>query len=105
MTSAAFALREGRRVEISPVTCIRWLCFHAGEVRNPLVYEMMPHRMLPPGVDVAYFNYTTFENSMPPNFYDMVAGAPAAGGVAPPVRDEPFFALNRAGHFVPITNR
>ena len=104
MSATAFALRDGRRVAISPIDCIRWVRFHFGEPRDPLAYETIPHRVLPPGVDVAYFNKRYFLDSLPPNFYDTVAGAPAVGGVAPPVRDEPFFALSHDGLFVTITN-
>jgi hypothetical protein len=106
MSAAAFALREGRRVEISPMRCLRWVAVFTGEELEPLAYETIPHRVLPPGVDVAYFNVNYFNMAMPPGFFETVAGSvPEAQGVEPPVRDEPFFALNRAGHFVPITNR
>jgi hypothetical protein len=106
MSAAAFALRDGRRVEIDLLCCMRWVQVFSGEELDPLAYETIPRRVLPQGVDVAYFNVNYFSMATPESFYTAVAGTmPELQGVEPPVRNEPFFALNRAGHFVPITNR
>jgi hypothetical protein len=86
---------------------MRWVAVFSGEELDPLAYETIPRRALPPGVDVAYFNVNYFTRALPESFYEAVAGTVPEkfqGVDTPPIRDEPFFALNRAGHFVPITN-
>ena len=108
MSAAAFALRDGRRVEIAPMRCIRWVSLFSGESLDPDAYELIPRRLLPEGVDVAYFAVTYFAMTLPDSFYEAVAGSMPEGsqGMADmvPIRDEPFFALDAAGRFTPITN-
>ena len=107
MSAAAFALRDGRRVEIPYLRCVGWMRVYSGEPLHPDAYELIPRRVLPPDVDVAYFAVTYFANSFPPIFYntfDMTMPNESQMNVPVPIRDEPFFALDAAGHFTPITN-
>ena len=104
MGNFIFALRaDGRRAEISHARFVRWMSLFSGRATVDLVdiYHTIPQRALPPGVAVAYIH------AFPDAFYDAVAGtAPPASliGLNLTDRDEPFFALDADGLFMPITN-
>jgi hypothetical protein len=108
MSAAAFALRDGRRVEIAPMRCIRWASLFRDRVLDPEAYEQIPARFLPAGVDMAYFAVTYFTMALPDSFFEAAAGTMPddfrGQEMAVPVRAEPFFALDANGHFAPITN-